>query len=330
MTSTSKNTEVIDWLMQGDVSIQWQTMRDLLELPESKWRPVQRRVAKDGWGKQLLDRRDAKGTWGGGIYTPKWTSTTYTLLLLRQMGLPRKTAEAEQGARLIADNELGLPERKDFERRLDNLDLCITGMDLSLLTTFAPTDGRIRAIVECLLRRQMADGGWNCASDGTTPHHSSLHTTVNVLEGLSDYAIYGGKKAAAVAADAMRRGREFILEHRLYKSDKTGEVIHPRFTQLFFPPRWHWDVLRGLDWLREVNAPRDKRAADAIDLLLSKCLPDGRWNLENHHKRVEFFRMEKVGQPSRWNTLRAMRVLRWWSTSPFHSMTAVSSKKSHG
>jgi hypothetical protein len=298
MSKKTQHGEVMDWLMEGDVSIRWQTMRDLLGMPEAKWRPVQRRVAKEGWGRQLLDRRDPAGTWGGGIYAPKWTSTTYTLLALRHLGLPRNTRAAGQGARLIADKELGPLTGKDFSGRLDNLDLCITGMDLSLLATFAPSDDRIEPIVGCLLRRQMADGGWNCAARRHKAHHSSLHTTINVLEGLADYARYGGKAAAGAVADSAERAREFILEHRLFKSDKTGQVIHPRFTRFYFPPRWQWDVLRGLDYLRDVGSPRDKRIRDAIDLLRSKRLADGCWALEDHYKMDEFFRMERTGRPA--------------------------------
>ena len=313
MTMKSEpNHEVVDWLLQGDVAIQWQTMRDVLDLAETQWRPVRRRVAQEGWGRRLLDLRDPAGTWGGGIYTPKWTSTTYTLLVLRQLGLPRTTPAAAEGARLIADAELGARAAQDFAQRLDHHDLCVTGMTLALLTYFGGSDDRIQAIAEHLLRRQMADGGWNCKERQHQSHHSSLHTTINVLDGLADYARYRGKKAAAAVAPAVVRAGGFLLAHHLYRSHNTGQVIHPAFMQFSFPPRWHWDVLRGLDFLREVGAPRDERLGDAINLVQSKRLPDSRWKLEKHHCGVEFFRLEKPGQPSRWNTLRALRVLRWW------------------
>ena len=134
-----------------------------------------------------------------------------------------------------------------------------------------------------------------------------------MLDGLADYEQYCEKKAAAVVAEPMCRAHEFILQHRLFRSDKTGDVIREAFTKFSFPPRWHWDVLRGLDYFRRIDSEHDPRLKDAIDLLLSKRCADGRWKLENHHRGKEFFKLEKPGQPSRWNTLRALRVLRWWS-----------------
>ncbi len=312
MKDAKIDNEVIDWLMAGDVAIQWQTMRDVLGMAAAKWEPVRRRVAAEGWCGKLMGLRDPRGTWGGGIYGPKWTSTTYTLLALRDMGLPRQTPEATQGARLIVDSELGAADDKNFCERLEHLDLCITGMDLALLTYFDARDARAEAILECLLRRQMPDGGWNCAQKRHECVHSSLHTTINVLDGLADYPRYGGKAADTRVAAAIERAEEFILQHRLFKSDKTGNVIRKEFTQFSFPPRWHWDVLRGLEHFCQRAAPRDGRLADAIELLRSKRGRTGRWKLEHPHRGREFFAIEKPGQPSRWNTLRALRVLRWW------------------
>jgi hypothetical protein len=312
MTSTIASPEVVEWLMQGDVAIQWQTMRDVLGSPAPRWRAVRQRVAREGWGGKLLDLCDPRGTWGGGIYGPKWTSTTYTLLLLRDMGLPRRTPAAAKGARIIVDSELGAADDREFARRLANLDLCVVGMDLALLTYFDARDQRAAAIVEQLLAAQRGDGGWNCAQKRREVFHSSLHTTINVLDGLADYARYRGKAAAAKVAEPIRRAEEFLLRHRLFRSDKTGEVIRSEFLKFSFPPRWHWDVLRGLDHFARTAAPRDPRLADAIDLLRSRRGPDGLWKLENHHKGREFFPLEKPGQPSRWNTLRSLRILRWW------------------
>ena len=303
---------VIDWLMQGDPAIQWQTMRDVLGKPRAKWKPVRQRVASEGWGGRLLGVRDSAGTWGGGIYSPKWTSTTYTLLLLRDMGLPRETPAGGNGAALLADRFFGPMADEGFAQRLAKLDLCIAGMCLSLLAYFGVQDSRAMPLVEQLLAQQMADGGWNCVYRRRPVRHSSLHTTMNVLDGLADYAEHCRAKAAFAVNDAIRCAHEFILDHRLFRSDKTGEVIRPEFTKFSFPPRWHWDVLRGLDHFRRMNGPRDPRLNDAIDLLRSRQSKDGCWKLQHHYGGREFFRMESPGQPSRWNTLRALRVLRWW------------------
>jgi hypothetical protein len=305
--------DAIDWLMEGDPAIRWQTMRDILGAPKAQWQREQNRIAGEGWGGQLMGVRDPGGTWGGGIYVPKWTSTTYTLLLLRDMGLPRDNPAGSVGARLLLDRGLGLMSSRDFASHLTKLDLCITGMWLGLAVHFGLDDERIEAMARQLLDAQMNDGGWNCAGLRRQVHHSSLHTTINVLDGLADYAKYRKGNVADAVNGGMCRGREFLLAHRLFRSDKTGEVIRETFTKFSFPPRWHWDVLRGLDHFRRMNAP-DTRLQDAIDLLLSKRCDDGRWRLENHHRGKEFFRLEAPGQPSRWNTLRALRVLRWWNT----------------
>jgi hypothetical protein len=312
MTKAIEHTETIDWLMEGDPAIRWQTMRDILDKPEAQWKREQRRVAKEGWGKRLLSLRDACGTWGGGIYGPKWISTNYTLLLLRDMGLPQDNPVATAGASLLVDGDIEASKLKGFAGFLARMDLCVIGMYLSLMAYFQVSDERIGEMVQHLLRQQLADGGWNCAQKCHDVHHSSLHTTINVLDGLADYADYGGKKAAALVVEPVRRAHEFILEHRLFKSDKTGQVIREAFTKFSFPPRYCWDVLRGLDHLRRMNV-RDERLQDAIDLLLSKRRDDGRWKLENHHRGKEFFKLDKPGQPSRWNTLRALRILRWWN-----------------
>ena len=309
MKPTIEQTDTIDWLMQGDPAIRWQTMRDILHKPATQWKREQLRVAKEGWGKRLLSLRDPDGKWGGGIYSPKWISTNYTLLLLRDMGLPRDNPAGSAGARLLLGHLTG----EAFKKRLLKLDMCIVGMYLSPITYFNVQDARVQMLAEHALLDQMDDGGWNCKRRLHQSNHSSLHTTINVLDGLADYAQYHGKNAAAAVTEPMCRAREFMLQHRLFRSEKTGEVIHAAFTKFSFPPRWHWDVLRGLDHFRRMAAPRDPRLKDAIDLLRSKRRADGRWKLENHYRGKEFFRLEKPGQPSRWNTLRALRILHWQS-----------------
>jgi hypothetical protein len=168
----------------------------------------------------------------------------------------------------------------------------------------------VHRIVEHLLGQQMADGGWNCERPkGAT--HGSFHTTISVLEGMHEYAL-GYPARAGALSDAVARAHEFLLIHRLYRSHRTGEVADPAMARITFPPRWHYDFLRGLDYLRWVDAPRDERMADAIALLQSKQLPDGLWKLSQNWPGRVFFQMEAVGQPSRWNTLAGLRVLRWW------------------
>ncbi len=187
---------------------------------------------------------------------------------------------------------------------------CVNGMMLNLLAYFRSADERMHAIAEFLLRQQMADGGWNCQSvHGAT--HGSFHTTISVLEGLREYCEYTGGDTDL--ATAVRGAHEFLLNHRLYKSHRTGAVADADMTRLHFPPRWHYDILRALDYFRSVQARPDARMGDAIELLKSKQEASGRWILNRPWSGRVFFEMEASGKASRWNTLRALRVLKWWN-----------------
>ena len=183
-------------------------------------------------------------------------------------------------------------------------------MVLSILSCFEHADDRLDTLADYLLGEQMPDGGWNCQRDyGAT--HSSVHTTISVLEGLRLYELHRGRNAQAVRA-AQRRGCEFLLVHRLFRSDRTGEIIKPIFLRFSFPPRWHYDILRALDYFQAVNAPRDARLAEAIEIVRRSQREDGRWPLQNRYRGKTYFELERLGMPGRWNTLRALRVLKWW------------------
>jgi hypothetical protein len=301
---------VLNWLMEGDPAIRWQVMRDLLDAPERRWQTERRRVATAGWGARLLALQDSGGTWGRGLYSPKWTSTTYTLLQLRDLGLPGSNRAARQGARLLLDNLLGPAGSAQFAYRLNRLDLCVVGMLLSLGARFGPRDPRLPALRAWALEHQMADRGWNCNLTKLGAVHGSFHTTFNVLDGLRDDQERGGE--AGLIQAAQQRALEFMLVHKLFRSHKTGQVINPAFLKFSFPPRWHYDVLRGLDFFQRVRAPRDARLGEAIERVRQKRRSDGTWPLQNRYSGRTFFEMEKPGQPSRWNTLRALRVLSWW------------------
>jgi len=320
----------IDFLMSGDPAIRWQTMRDLLGAPEAEWRAEQRRTLETGWGAQLLAQQDPEGTWGGGLYSPKWTSTTYTLLALIHIGIPPDCAAAQEAACLLLEGMLGEAYDTAFARKLKDMDRCIVGMLLEIAVYFGITDvhtadagrrdaDRTEAIVDNLLEEIMPDGGWNCRkgrkmSNRPAPHHSSFHTTSSVLDGLREYMERrSGSQSQAVLA-AEQSAREILLEHRLLYSDHTGQEINPQFARLVYPYRWHYSLLRGLGYFARVNAPRDGRLQDAITLLNGKRRPDGLWPLESKYGGVVFFNMERVGKPSRWVTLRALRVLKWWSS----------------
>ena len=300
---------VIAWLLAGDPAIRWQTLRDLVEAPERIIERDRRRISRDGWGARLLAKQDPQGTWARGLYTPKWISTTYTMLLLRDFGLAPSNRQARRACALLLDGGMQRDGGINYGWR-GRSETCISGMVLSLLSYFGSKDDRVDTVGEHLLRQQMSDGGWNCQRDfGAT--HSSVHTTISVLEGLRCYELQHRRHVRAVRA-AQRRGREFLLAHRLFRSHRTGTVINPVFVRFAFPPRWHYDVLRALDYFQAVHAPRDRRLAEAIDLVRGCCGDDGRWTLQHAYRGKTYFELERLGAPSRWNTLRALRVLKWW------------------
>ena len=289
-------------------------MRDLADSTSRSVQREQRRVAAEGWGARLLERQDDDGRWAGGLYTPKWTSTTYTLLLLRALGLPPRHPQALRACQVLLDT--GFWEDGGinfFAPRRNCSETCVSSMVLAVVCWFQHEDPRVDQLAEHLLGRQMADGGWNCryteGSGGAT--HGSFHTTILALEALLEYESFRRSHAQA-AREAQARGREFLLVHRLFKSHRTGAVVKPAMTQLSFPTQWHFDILRGLDYFRACNATRDDRLSDALQLLEKKRTAEGMWLLENVYSGKSYFTMETKGRASRWNTLRALRVLRWW------------------
>jgi hypothetical protein len=309
----------IQWLLDGDPAIRWQTLRDLVGAAGRTVERERRRVARDGWGARLLARQDPEGTWAGGLssdgglYSPKWTSTTYTMLLLRDFGLPATDRQARKACALLLDRGLqrdGGINYGPWAKWTRRSETCVTGMVLSILSYFEYEDARLDTIAGHLLEQQMPDGGWNCQRpSGAT--HASVHTTISVLEGLRLYELHRRREVREVRA-AQRRGREFLLVHRLFRSHRTSEIIKPVMTRFAFPPRWHYDILRALDYFQAVDAPNDRRLAEAIDIVRSSQREDGRWLLQHAYRGKTYFELERLGAPSRWNTLRALRVLKWW------------------
>ncbi len=296
--------EVVPWLMEGDPAIRWQVLRDLAGASEGVWRAERSLVGTTGWGVQLLSFQDDAGRWTPKLYGHKWISTTYSMLLLRRLGLEPGDPRAVRACRLFLEDE-----------PLWKSDLCISGMVLALLSWFGVDDPRREDVVSFILDHQMVDGGWNCQWQERRGHraarHSSFHTTINVLEGLRDYGVAGGVRSADTGT-AEAAAQEFLLRHRLYRSQTTGAIVDQRMTRLSFPPRWRYDVLRSLDYFWTAGAHPDDRMSDAVGIVARKRRADGRWPLQQRYQGRTWFEMEEVGQPSRWNTLRALRVLKWW------------------
>ena len=303
--------QTVKWLLDGDPAVIWQVQRDLLNEPSRNYESTQARVVTEGWGAQFLGYQDPQGTWAGGLYTPKWQSTTYTMLTLWRLGLPYDNSQAQQGCKRLLEGGF-MPDggiHYTRNKKIQHSETCITGMVLSVLAYFRYPDERVHSLVEHLLTQQMADGGWNCRSYNGD-QHSSFHTTISALEGLWEYEKTNGLNDEIDSART--RAHEFLWLHRLYRSHRTCEIVDPKLTKLTFPPRWRYDLLRVLDYFQDCNAPQDERTTEGIELLRSKRRKDGTWPLNSGMSGRFFFHMEKAGQSSRMNTLRALRVLKWW------------------
>jgi hypothetical protein len=301
-----KDNEIVKWLLEGDVSIQYQVHRDLLESEQNQLR---QRIEANGWGRDLLSRRSENGNWGRGFYQPKWTSTHYTLLDLKNLSISPNNVAIKQTLSLIFKNEKGRDGGINPSGTIANSDVCINGMVLNYSSYFGVDEGELKSIVDFLISQQMGDGGFNCRSNRKGAVHSSLHTTLSVAEGILEYSKQGYEYRTIELQEAEQRSREFILQHRLYKSDKTGEIIDKRMVMLSFPSRWRYDILRALDYFQDAKVGYDNRMYDAIELLLKKRGKDRRWPLQMKHPGQTHLDMEKCGEASRWNTLRALRVL---------------------
>jgi hypothetical protein len=296
---------VIDWLLDSDPAIRWQVMRDLLDAPAEEVAAERARVATEGWGAQLLALQPPNGVWGGGAYFPEWTSTTITLQLLRQFGLDPTAAGVPAALQLVRANAKW--EYDDLPYFDGEVEPCINGQAVAIGAYFGQD---IRVIVDRLLTEQMEDGGWNCEQErGST--RGSFETTINVLEGLLEYERATGADPALVAA--RRRGEEYLLERGLLRRQSTGELGQRRWLYLAFPNGWHYDVLRVLDYLRDAGVAPDERMSEAIGILESKRDAEDRWPLEHaHHDELAVDMGEREDEPSRWITLKALRVLRWF------------------
>ncbi len=296
----------LQWLMDGDPVIRWQAMRDLCARPKAEWMAERQRTADAGWGAHFVDRLRPDGTWPPG----RWTDTVWTLLTIIDCGIPADHPPLTDAARRFIESNL-TPERAGDEKWLLNrMDMCHLGFWLRIGCYFLGNDARLVKLTGTVLRAQMADGGWNCRkrTDPQT-HHGSFHTTFNVLDGLAE-AAEAGVISASAFREAEARALEFMLAHQMYRSDRTGEVIQERFTHLTFPSHWHYNVLRGLDYMRNHRVIGDSRLRDPIALLEGRRRTGGRWHVEKRIPGTTLFDMETMGGDSRWNTLRALRVLK--------------------
>ena len=305
----------VDWLLNADPAIRWQAMRDLTGAGPAAIATERARVPREGLGAEILARQELDGSWRRTADAPVWLPTLFTLLLVRATGVDRADPAVESAVgrleRAWRWNNQPYWELRGAEFGgkpffTGEVEPCINGGVLALGAYFGrPTE----SLAHRLLGEQLEDGGWNCEAPRSA--RSSFHTTICVLEGLLAYERAAGSGPEIAAA--RRRGEEYLLERGLFRRRSSGEIANPEFLELAFPPRYHYDVLRGLDYFRDAGQKPDSRIREAVDYIASKRQADGRWVLDRSYDEalgLEFG--EAVGEPSRWNTLRALRVLRWY------------------
>ena len=309
---------VLDWLLDSDPAIRWQVLRDLVHAPPEVVEAERARVATEGWGARLLALQGEDGQWAGGACFPArsfnwrdenqgqpWTATLPTLQLLCDFGVDPCSGRVCRAVALVRDHCRWEHAGQPFFS--GEVEPCLNGLTIALGAYF---DQDVDSVVARLLGEQLEDGGWNCEVENGSVR-SSFHTTIRVLEGLMAHERATGGSAESIAG--RRRGESYLLERKLFRRKSTGEVVNPSWLQFSFPTRWHYDVLRALEYFRAAGDPPDPRMGQAIDLLRSKQQSDGTWLLENTHPGAVHFALEDGdGRPSRWNTLHALRVLRWY------------------
>lgn len=295
---------VIRWLSAGDPAIRWQVMRDLTGGPADVVARERARVAVEGWGRALLERQKPQGWWTTSD-EEGWMISMDALALLREMGLDPNSPQAQTAVARVKANLTWEPlgNRPYFEGETEP---CINGAILAVGSYFGE---RCDAIVDRLLGEQLRDGGWNCEAPPST--RSSFNSTIRVLEGLLECERAWGTVTAI--GDARHKAHEYLLERKMFKRLSTGEIVNRKWTRFTFPTMWHYDILRGLDYLRSAGVEPDERAAEAIEVVRARRHQNGRWPMNHlHPDRLHFSIEPETGRASRWNTLRAMRVLKWY------------------
>jgi hypothetical protein len=317
--------EVIDWLLDSDPAIRWQAMRDLLDTPADDWRAERAKIETQGWGARLFELQDSDGQWDGGAFVPAgftqqkwrdegqpWTATCWTLAQLREFGIEPACACARRTVRLIGENSRWDHDGEPYWS--GEVEECINGRTVADGAYFGVD---VAPIVQRLLGERQEDGGWNCER-ATGSRVSSFDTTISVLEGLLKYEHAIG--SATQTRDARRSGEEYLLRRQLFRRLRTGEVADAQYLEFTHPNHWRYDILRALDYFRSASifdqTEPDPRLAEAIERVRAKQQANGKWAMDWAARGRRWFVLDDgAGQPSRWITLRALRVLRWWEAA---------------
>ena len=300
---------VIDWLLDSDPAIRWQVMKDILHSPPAVYAKERARLAQEGWCAQLLSLQGDDDLWNSSLYNGKWLSTTYSLYLLKLLGLESLHPAALAGCQQLLIQGLYQEEEIRFSRRQDIQDLGVTALVLSLCSYFGSEAASLVHIAHFLARQQNTEGNW-------LPNHTSsasfyaFETTLLVLEALFQFTQRHPTGEYSAIYTAIRRGQEYLLSHHLGIVE--GKLVKSQWNSFSFPCYWFYDLLTGLDYFCACQIKKDCRIQPAIDALRSKQTRAGVWLLGRRHPGKTYFDMEETGQPSRWNTLRALRILAWW------------------
>lgn len=306
-----RGDNVVEWLLGGDVSVQFQAYRDLLgkERPE-----LQDRIATEGRAAQILAARALDG-WGRGFYQPKWTCAHYSLLELRDLAVPKREQVCTQVVETALGEHIGEDGGFNPTDSVKESDVCMNGMFLAFASYFGAQPLALRGVVDFILGQRLGDGGFNCRSNRSGARIASVHSTTSVIDGLAEYLRRGYSHRADEARSAIAAATAALLDRNLYQRRSDGEPIRAEFTRFHEPPRWHFDVLRGLDVLRSAGVSYDPRLDAAIGIVRHRRRADGRWVGAAQYPGNTHLAYPPAGMPNRWVTLRAMRVLNHFTSA---------------
>jgi hypothetical protein len=300
--------DIYEWLLSGDVSCKYLTLKYLNKIDDKDLKDIRDRIEKEGFGLELLKRRNSNKYWGNSFYQPKWISTHYTLLDLRYLEI-NPTQEILESINKILDECKTNDGSINESTREKNGDVCVNGMFLNYASFFKIGEEKLISIVDFIINSVMSDGGFNCDIIKHKPVHSSMHSTLSVLEGINEFIKAGYTYRINELQEIKNDAEEFLLDHRLYKSSTSMEIINKDWLKFSFPTRWKYDILRALVYFCDANVEYDYRLQDSIEIVSKKMNKNGTWNVQNKHPGQTHFEMEKVGHPSRFNTIRALRVI---------------------
>jgi len=295
-----------EWISSFDPATDYLIQRYLFDKNGEILETKCQKILEVGIGKRLLDLRQENGLWGGGVYSPKWISLHYTLKLLLDIGADLTHPQLKESAQILLDSMWNLPRG---EKKIRYLDTCVAGMILNMAVHAKLDTPKIHEIIDYLILCHIEDGGWNCQWDKGAVH-SSLHTTICVLEAISGLEENNLNYRLEELREFRNQAIEFILKKHLFRSVRTGEVIDQKMLMMSFPTYWQYDIFRALFYFAKSHIPYDERMKEALELLKKKQNKDGSWPLQTARRNFEHFKIEPNNKKSAFNTFRALVILK--------------------